>query len=380
LKILAFSVPPAALTMFFLAVTQGLKRMEYRTAIEKMAVPAVKIVAVLVGFWMFHKSTQTAASMVLAASLAGGVMAAYGAWRLYPLRGKAARPVYEARALLSFSWPLLLTSLLDRSNIQTETLVLGALLASGQVGIYYVGQRATILITAIFLAFNAITAPMMADLYGRGEHDRLAGLFKTTTRWGATLCLPVLILFLTTSREIMGVFGEGFLAGAAVLQVLSVAQFINVLTGPAGWLLIMTGHPRLNLLNTCLSLALNIGFALLLIPRLGILGAALGEAAAFVLVNLLRLAEAQRILKIHPYQASFWKPALAGLLSWASLAGVKILLEGHNSLVQLGASGLVLFSLYPALLWALGFAAEDRLLIRAFLNRAGRGLRRQAAV
>jgi O-antigen/teichoic acid export membrane protein len=371
LRLLALSMPFSAILSLLLSVTQGLKRVEYRAVIEQMVMPLLKIGGLLVVVYAIGRSTLGVAYVIVMTFIVGTILATIGVWWLYPLRGQKEQPILDTRAMLAFSWPLLLTALIDRAWLETHTLMLGALAASDQVGIYYVGLRTTILLTVFLTAFSTIFAPIMAELYARHEQERLGSLLKTVTKWGFSLCLPVFLLLFFFSQEVMLVFGPEFGMGAVVLRILALSQLFNVATGPVGWLLTMSGHPGFNLLNALLILGLSLALAFLLIPRYGIIGAAVGSALSTFLVNLLRLIEVYAILRIHPYNLSYLKPIAAGCLSAITAMGLSFLMSDLPPVGRVTLSALILLLTYGAALLVLRLDAEDRVIIDACHRRLG---------
>jgi O-antigen/teichoic acid export membrane protein len=84
----------------------------------------------------------------------------------------------------------------------------------------------------------------------------------------------------------MRIFGAEFVTGASVLSILAIGQSVNVITGPAGNVLMMCGHERV-VRNVLLASAMICLIAnLILIPRMGAVGAAMANSATVTFENL----------------------------------------------------------------------------------------------
>ncbi len=372
LRVLAISLPFATVSSFLMFVMRGLKRVEYEAAINQVIVPLLKIGGLIVVVYTVGYSVVGVAWALLLVSIVGAALAIISMWQLYPLRGQSERPVLVTRAMLAFSWPLLLIGIVNKALQEAETLFLGVWVASDQVGIYYTCLRATVLITAFLIAFSTIFAPIMAGLHGRQEHGLFGSLLKTVTKWGFSLSIPVFLVLFVFSDQVLLVFGPGFVEGAPILQILAVSQLVNVATGPVGWALTMSGHPRLELLNSLFFLAVNIALALVLIPRYGIMGAAFSGAVVVVLINLLRLVEVYVVLHVHPYNLSYLKPVAAGILSLLVLVGLRPLVSDLSAFGQAGISAFVALSTYVVGLLVFRLDADDRMVLDAIGRRLGR--------
>ena len=377
LRIFAFSLPFLATSAFFLSVAQAYKRMEYRVVVEQLLVPFMRIVGLIVLSYVIGRSAVGAAAAIVTATIVGAICAVATVWRLYPLRGQGERPILVTTAMLTFSWPLMLTTLVNRAWSETETLVLGILVTSDQVGIYYASLKVTVLLSVFLTGFSSIFAPMIVELHGKQNQELLGRLFKTVTKWGFTLSLPMFWFVFVFSEELLSVFGPEFVVGAPVLRILAVAQLANVLSGPVGWMLTMAGYVRLNLLDAMLMLALSVPLDLFLVPRYGVVGAAVAGGLTLCVVNLLRLAQVYVKLGVHPYNRSFAKPVVASIGALVSVMACRPLLWQLPLVVQVILLSLVLVSVYGLAIILLKLDVDDHVVVGAFQRRFHRLMRRR---
>lgn len=371
LRILGLSIPFLALVAVFSSYLQALKRIRDKVFVELLQ-PLFSIVGLGLVTYAIGTSAVGASYILTGSVLAAVILAIILVWRHYPypLRGAstAEKPKLYIRTMLDFSWPLLLTGILSTANVQSETLVLGALSTSSQVGIYVVALKATSFIKVFLSALDVIFAPMIANLYARGEHTEMDRLFKTVTRWAFTASMPIFSLLFVFSEEVTQIFGADFVAGAPLLRVLAVSQMIFIITGPSGWLLTMTGHPRYNLLNMLLTLATALGLDFMLIPQYGAMGAAIAGAISIMLVNTLRLIEVYVLLRLQPYTLNYLKPLLAGIMSSLIVFWIDLSVMAVWRMILLSP---ILVALYALFLYILRFEATDVMLMRTILLRIG---------
>jgi O-antigen/teichoic acid export membrane protein len=372
LRVFALGLPFASAMRFFLSVTQGLKRMEYTAVIEQIAVPLLRIGGLITVVYIMGRGVVGLAYAIVIAFIVGAILAAISVWKLYPLRNQPQQPILNTWLLLAFSWPLLLSTVVRRTEREVQTLILGIFLPSAEVGIFYAALKTSIVLSIFLTALGAIFTPIMAELYGSNKVDQLGDLLKVVTKWGLSLTLPIFLLVLIMSEQIMLIFGPEFVAGATVLQILAVSRLVTVAVGPEGWLLTMSGHPRLNLLNSLLTLGLISLLAFLLIPRFGIIGAAVGSALGLSLVNILGLAEVYLILHIHPYNLAYLKPILAGLLAGGIAINLRFLWQDWPVLAQIALTALALGLVYVAALVVMRLDGNDQAVVDIFFRRLKR--------
>jgi O-antigen/teichoic acid export membrane protein len=84
------------------------------------------------------------------------------------------------------------------------------------------------------------------------------------------------------------------------MAILSVGQIVNAATGSVGFLLAMTGRERVSMRILVASLALNVVANLALVPRYGMLGAAVGTTLAMTVWNVAMVVAVRRSLGVMP--------------------------------------------------------------------------------
>jgi len=162
---------------------------------------------------------------------------------------------------------------------------------------------------------NMMFSPMIAVLHGRGDTRGLGEMFRITTRWVLIASLPLFVLVISRT-SILGLFGRDFQAGYAALALLSVGKLVSSATGSVGYMLNMTGHQRLNLLNSLILGVVNATLNALWIGRWGATGAAAASALSLGLVNVLRVIEVRAVLGLSLFSRGYVVALLGG--SWAS--------------------------------------------------------------
>ena len=140
---------------------------------------------------------------------------------------------------------------------------------------------------------------MISRLY---TEKRLADLQTMVLHsfWGlAAFSIPVAALLATLGGYLLGLFGDQFQSGHTALAILSVGHLVNALSGPVGALLTMTGHQKDHLWIVGCAAALNVILNAVLIPLLGMTGAALGTAGTTILSNITLCLVVLKRVNIH---------------------------------------------------------------------------------
>ena len=246
--------------------------------------------------------TQAAGAYTFGAAAACAL--GVGLWRRHAPRPPApfepAQPSEPAvgRSLLQTSLPMLWVASMLLVNTWSAVFLLGLYADAADVGLYNVALRLAMLTSFVLAAVNSIAAPKFAAFNARGDYAAMERVAVRSAQLTTAVAAPLLLLLILAAPWCMGVFGAEFVAGAGVLVVLAVGQFVNVAAGSVGQVLAMTGHERDLRTVIVVSAALNVAGCLVLIPRFGALGAAAATAAAWGVMNGLCVWYARRRLGI----------------------------------------------------------------------------------
>jgi O-antigen/teichoic acid export membrane protein len=284
---MALAVIPAALLNLHAQALQGLKRIAESTLVGNIGIPLISLLGVvaLAPRW-------GAVGVTWAYTLGTVLTLGLGDWRwrraLHGVGGVV--PRFETAVLLQSSMPLFWVASFQLVISWASTVSLGLLASSADVAMFSAASRTALLITFVLMAVNSIAAPKFAALYQQGDLATLGEIARKSAKLMAVLASPVLAVFVLFPASVMSIFGSEFASGAKALSILAVGQFVNVVTGSVGWILIMCGYERLmrNIIALCAGfcVALNV----LLVPRLGATGAAIATAVTLSVQMLIGAA------------------------------------------------------------------------------------------
>ena len=287
LRWMAVGIVPTALLTLYAQALQGLRRIADSSFVVAVALPLSLLAgsAALVPRWGV---LGAAWAYGLAASVT--MLIGIWRWRLATADLRDVRGQFDTSTLLRSSTPLFWVSCFQLVISWAPTLILGALASTADVGIFSAANRTAMLTSAVLLAVNSISAPKFAALHKTGDLVTMGRVARKSAQLMAVLASPILGIFLLFPTQIMTMFGTEFASGARVLSILAVGQFINVATGSVGWMLIMCGYERLMRNNIAACAGLCVALNLLLIPTLGMEGAAIASASTLSLQMLIAAA------------------------------------------------------------------------------------------
>lgn len=328
LRLLAVFLPFAVLTDSALAATRAHHDMVTTALVDKVGRPSAQLA--LVGLIVLSGSAGLLALAWAGPYLPAAVLAWFWLGRIVR-RAVPEQTVPEAEgtsgheegsaeritpaAFWSFALPRALGGV-AQMGVQRGGVVMVALL-SGVTGAAIFTAATRIMVVGQFGTQAVLNAaqPRFAELLASRDHTGVRSLYQAGTAWLVCLTWPLYLSTLVFAPEVMRLFGVEYSAGATVLVIVCAGQLAASVLGMGDLVLTMTGRTGLNLLNNLLSLLVNVGVCVLLVPSHGAPGAAVALVSAVLLRKALPLWQLRTMVALHPVSRPV-SVAVGGTLVW----------------------------------------------------------------
>ncbi len=232
---------------------------------------------------------------VYIATMAAGIVRSTVLWLLV-LRG-GVRPQWPldrkiARPLLLNSLPLAVSAFLSLTYQHADKLMTTLLL--GTTGTGYLTAAFVIIFGVVELLNTTVLLalyPLMSRYYGDGRNPMFGFIVEKLAFFNPLVSVPIALTLTIFASEItIPLFGEDFRPTAAVLRVLIWYAVLTMIAAVLARGLVIQNQQRFLLKLRVAGLLANVALNLLLLPTLGVQGAAIASVCAeFVVVTLLLL-------------------------------------------------------------------------------------------
>ena len=194
--------------------------------------------------------------------------------------------------------PVLAAALVQALSSWSIMALVGRFDGTGSVGAFRVAAQIGMTVALVITTMDTLASPQFAGDFRQGDNKAAwRRHYNATIFMIAAGALPA-GLCLIFPRHVLALFGPEFTTASSALMILGFAQVVNILTGPIGSVMIMSGHERLSLQLSIGALILALVTGITLIPTYGIFGAALANAAALCFRNVLAFILMRRLLPI----------------------------------------------------------------------------------
>ncbi len=208
---------------------------------------------------------------------------------------------YPLKKMLSVSLPMLLTNSLFLILNWTDIQMLSVFTDEASVGIYNIAVKIAALNVVGLTAINSIASPKFAELYSQNDKSGLRKIIKQTTLINTLISLPIFIAIIAIPNFLLHLFGEEFEVGKSALIILGVGQFFSAFSGSAMHILNMTGKEKTGRNIIFFATVLNIVLNYILIPKYGIMGAAIATMTSTIIWKTLAVIYIYKYHKILTY-------------------------------------------------------------------------------
>ncbi|HEX5213726.1 MAG TPA: lipopolysaccharide biosynthesis protein [Pseudolabrys sp.] len=208
---------------------------------------------------------------------------------------------YEPKIWLATSLPILMVEFFYLLLTYVDILTLERFRSPEDVAVYYAGARILALVAFIYFAISGATTHKFTQYHVAGDKERLASFFAETVKWTFWPSLAACAIILALGKPLLSLFGENFERGYPVMLILAVGMLGRAAVGPAERLLNMLGERKPCALIYAAAFAINLVLCVLLIPHLGIEGAAVATSTALVVESISLYLVAKRRLGFHVF-------------------------------------------------------------------------------
>lgn len=293
LYILIFLVPVEALDGLMLGLFASFSNPRAIFFRKHLLGPLLKFAVVLFLIW-FESGAFFLAYGYLAASMLG--VAIY-LWLFFRLlyreglmekfrRGELAVP---AREIFAFTIPMMSSDLVSIVIHSADALLLGYFHGATEVAYYRVVLPAAKLNTIVMTSFSMLFTPTASRLFARDDFAGINELYWRTAVWLALLSFPVFVVTFSVADALtVFLYGERYARSGIILALLSLGYYFSAALGFNGLTLKVIGKLKYVVNVNIAAAAVNVLINLLLIPRFGAVGAAVGTAGTMILHNILK--------------------------------------------------------------------------------------------
>jgi len=273
IRLFSFAIIPLAFLFNFTELFKAIKKIALCLSLKSIFLPGLTMLGILI------LPSSLGLKGVIGSYVAATIIIVLGSFFLWSRiinKNKEEVKPFATEALLDSSLPLFWVSLFQIVITWSSTLLMGIWETDASIGNFEIANR-----------MAAILAPKIGILYSEKKIDTIRTICQRSTIIIVVLASPVFLIFLFFPEYILSFFGKDFTSGAVLLKIFLAGQFINVILGPVGFILLMCGREYLLRNAIIIAAVFIVTLNLILIPLIGVKGAAIAFSLTLILKNLI---------------------------------------------------------------------------------------------
>lgn len=287
IKIIAISVLTTTIITIVSATYQGMKKPKEFIFIQTILLQIIFVLFLL--FNNFINISDNIITLYVYASILTTILSLFfivNTFNRVKYNNKTTQTKFNFKKIIFIASPMLLSGSIAILMNWTDIIMLGIYKTEADVGIYSAAQRIAALSSLSLVAINTIAAPKFVEFNSKGDILGLEKIVKQSTQIIFFTSLPLIFVYLIFPKFIMGLFGNEFMEGSSVLVLISIAQFVNAISGSVGYIMQMTNNQKIFQNVIIFASIINIILNYILIPQYGINGAAIATMVSMVFWNI----------------------------------------------------------------------------------------------
>ncbi|MCB9058444.1 MAG: flippase [Calditrichae bacterium] len=179
------------------------------------------------------------------------------------------------KSIIKFSLPLYLNNLFVFINGRVNILIIGFFLKPADVASYSVATKVPVALKKVFSSFIIVYFPNLSKLFSEGDNETAAKFINRSLGiFSLVMTSLVLISFIFKNEIITLLYSDLYLDTALVAALLILNFHIRGIADLMGYSFTPAGHPSIPAKVNFVSSIISVVTSLILIPSLGIIGAA----------------------------------------------------------------------------------------------------------
>ncbi len=288
LALMALAMPFMALADVWSSAVRGLgavARSQYPASIVQHVLVGTTLVVIV--FVVGENGGAVSAAAAFLFATIGAMTVAQIFLRLeLPRQVRTSPPSYFRAEWLHVAGSNLLISLFQAVRAPLIVVISGAYLDVQQIAYYVAAHRLANVMSLGLLGISGFVSPQISQYFALADFSKLQRLAHLAARGAFAGALATALVLVGFGYELLELFGSGFTTAYTPLLVLLCGELFAAAAGPVGFFMTMTNRQMSATRIEAATSAIALGLALVLIPRYGILGAAIVVAAGSAVRNI----------------------------------------------------------------------------------------------
>jgi len=298
---------PLAIGSMLFEILNAYNRAQYKTnvAIFLNEVYIRLVIVAIATFYIFHFfDFHTFIILYVAAYFSTSILMFLYTWRNKTLLLKPNKEAFKPpilKQMLNYGLFNFFGGATGMLIDKIDLLFVGAYLGLADTGIYGVAVLMAASLALPAKALLQILFPLTAAAFKENDKAKISHLYQVSCNSQLLIGSFIFMMVWVNYDSFFGMVHPAFLLAKYPFLILALGRLFDMATGINGVLIVNSKHYRMDIIFTTLLVGLTLLNNALLIPVLGMVGAATSTAAALIIYNIIKYFFVWKKLRIQPY-------------------------------------------------------------------------------
>jgi O-antigen/teichoic acid export membrane protein len=249
----------------------------------------------------------------------------------------------DIRTVIHQAIPFALAGIFVKIYSYLDTMVIEAFHGTTAVGTYAVAYKVTYAFQFFPLVFVAALYPAMSNVYANGDRKTLTNVFASSLRLMAIIVAPLAAGISAIAPRFVPLFyGDAFLGSIPALSILAWVLIPIFFDFPVGSLLNATHRAHIKTVTMGAAMVVNAVLNILLVPKLGPVGAAVSGVGSFSCLMIAGMFFARHDLPSVGWMGwLFIRTCLVGVAVWFAIRTLGTVMPFAFDILFGGSVGII---------------------------------------
>ena len=186
------------------------------------------------------------------------------------------------KEIIKSSYPMAISGTIFFLIMSFDVFFIKKYCGNNYVAFYSTVIKLVTVISTIFISVNINVSSKISELFFKNNLGELQKTLQSGSRLIFIICFPITVIICFFPQTLLNIFGKSYVAGANSLLIIMIGQVIASFFGNVNVYLNMTGRQKIYQNILLITLLIDLGLNILLVPKQGMFGAAI----AFTCSNL----------------------------------------------------------------------------------------------
>ena len=273
-------------------------------ALMLMLVPTIRLAGACIAF-LYYQNVSAFLFFWFSAGALQCFATVWFGWREFSRRGLSKdmnlslkHLIRPHEGILSFIWASHINKTLLTSSVHIATLIVGAMLGPAGAGLFKIAQESAAVLIKPAQLFTETVYPEMTKIAVTKQFNRLWNVIRHSALVGGAIAGFILLLVFLLGQSLLGLFfGAEYVSAYDILVLLMIGAAITMTSFALEPALFSIGRPEVSMHIRVFTTILHITALVLLLPKIGLVGAGIAAIAGSLATALLLLFYSHRLIR-----------------------------------------------------------------------------------